>query len=104
MKRVLDNKDFLCEVTQSNKTFKGRVAVASDEEIFTLIEVLLKASAFKHKNKKKVQPLIKSVRRGITISALKVLFFKHSAVLRALVYTLIQCLVKEAIFSMCDSD
>lgn len=104
MKRILANKDFLCEVTQSNKTFKGRVAIANNEEIFTLIEVLLNAHAYKHRNKEKIKQLLKSVRRGITISALKVLFFKNTLVVRSLVYSFVQSLVKEAVFSMCDSD
>lgn len=98
MKRILDSKSFLYEITQSNKIFKGRVAVASNEEIFAIIEILLNARAFKHRNKNKIHQLLKRIRRGISISAVKVLFFKHAVVIRALVYCLIQYLVREAIF------
>lgn len=76
MKRVLDNKEFLCEITQSVKTFKGRVAIATNEEILTLVEIIVNANAYKHRNKAKIKQLLLIIRRGITIPALKVLCFK----------------------------
>lgn len=104
MNRILDHKSFLCQITESNKTFKGRVAIANNEEVFTIIEILLNENSFKHRHKQKLKQLVKSIQRGISISALKVLFFKNAKILRCLVYCQIQLLVKEAIFSMCDSE
>lgn len=102
MKRILDNKAFLCQITESNKTFKGRVAIANNEEIFAIIEIILNANSFKHRHKQKIKQLLKSIRRGMSVSALKVLMFKHANALRCLVFCLIQLLVKETIISMCD--